>query len=278
MYYYIYKTTNTKTGNYYIGKHQSTKKHDSSYFGSGIYIKNSIKKYGDDFFNIFINEVVEYYDSVEELNYNERRIIAEHFDDLNNMNIAEGGAGGNPYFKKPISEETRQKIAIASTGRRHSTETKEKMSKLRTGITFTDETKQKMRNAKIGCALSKEHKSKISKSTSKYRAENKEKTSLASTKAWINRDRNMSDDQKQKIKSTLSPSYLITDNCNNQFVWELGLKEFLRKFIPGTKMNIHKLVNENLGQSIPAPKRRSIGRSFLTGWKFEKIENKSWRV
>jgi len=43
----IYKTTNTINGKIYIGKDV---KNDPNYIGSGLYIKNAIKKYGKEHF------------------------------------------------------------------------------------------------------------------------------------------------------------------------------------------------------------------------------------
>jgi hypothetical protein len=45
QYHIIYKTTNTSTDKYYIGKH-STDNINDDYLGSGVALKNAIKKYG----------------------------------------------------------------------------------------------------------------------------------------------------------------------------------------------------------------------------------------
>jgi hypothetical protein len=50
---YIYITTNKLNGKRYIGQHQS-KDWDYKYFGSGIYLKRAIKKYGLENFTCFL--------------------------------------------------------------------------------------------------------------------------------------------------------------------------------------------------------------------------------
>ena len=54
MYYIIYKITNINTGQFYIGSHKTHNVEDG-YFGSGIYLKRAIKKYGK---AAFIKEIL----------------------------------------------------------------------------------------------------------------------------------------------------------------------------------------------------------------------------
>ena len=49
IYYTVYKTTNLLNGKYYIGKHKTTTPNDY-YLGSGLALKNAVKKYGKDQF------------------------------------------------------------------------------------------------------------------------------------------------------------------------------------------------------------------------------------
>ena len=49
MFYYIYKITNINNGCFYIGSHKTYDLNDG-YFGSGIYLKRAIKKYGKESF------------------------------------------------------------------------------------------------------------------------------------------------------------------------------------------------------------------------------------
>jgi hypothetical protein len=73
MYYIIYKITNQINGKYYIGRH-STKNINDSYMGSGIGIKNAIKKYGVD---NFTKEIIAMARSTEELWELEKEIVNE---------------------------------------------------------------------------------------------------------------------------------------------------------------------------------------------------------
>ena len=41
-----YKTTNMVNGKFYLGVHDTTRKNDKTYLGSGIVLKQAIKEYG----------------------------------------------------------------------------------------------------------------------------------------------------------------------------------------------------------------------------------------
>ena len=65
-------------------------------------------------------------------------------------NIAIGGGGSFGYTRPPISEETREKMAAASRGKKHSPETKVKMSLAGKGKTKPPEHREKLSAAKLG--------------------------------------------------------------------------------------------------------------------------------
>ena len=95
MKYTIYKVTNTINNKIYIGKHQ-TENPDDGYYGSGVALKNSIRKHGK---SNFTKEVLHIFDSEEEMNKMEKELITEEFvsrTDTYNMGV--GGEGG-PHFK-----------------------------------------------------------------------------------------------------------------------------------------------------------------------------------
>lgn len=179
MYGYVYITINLISNKKYIGKHKS-ETFDENYKGSGIALKNAIKKYGQD---NFICKILKKCDSLEELNYWEK-----HFTEKYNAvkspdfyNLKEGGDGGgapgcrymtngteckkvllenvdvyleNGYsFGGPIpSKETILKRANANRGKKHPT-AGAKISKALSGRKLSDCHKKK---------LSKSHKGKIS--------------------------------------------------------------------------------------------------------------------
>jgi len=66
-------------------------------------------------------------------------------------------------MSKPRSDEHRQNISKAMTGRTHSAETRRRISESNTGKTRSEETRRNMSKGHIGKALSAEHRLNISK-------------------------------------------------------------------------------------------------------------------
>jgi group I intron endonuclease len=181
MFFKIYKTTNLINGKIYIGQTHYDR-HD--YFGSGVLLKEAIEKYGVD---NFVKEYIDEASSQEELDAKEMFWIKE----LNSQNreigynIADGGWNyftmsdevkekisntlkgkyvGNAAFRKgiPLSEEHKNLLSVAMTGRKLSQETKDKLSNAHKGKKLSQKTKDKLSNAHKGKKLSEEHKKKIS--------------------------------------------------------------------------------------------------------------------
>lgn len=94
MYYYIYKITNINNGKFYIGSHK-TNDLDDGYFGSGVYLKRSIKRYGKD---SFIKENILFCDSVEQMLQKETEILQRYKDDVT-YNLKFCSCGGNTREK-----------------------------------------------------------------------------------------------------------------------------------------------------------------------------------
>ena len=147
---HLYKITNTKTNEYYVGKHIGRTQENSRgklYWGSGKRITRQIKKYGTEIFKYEIlcisNE-----DYIYELEskYVTKELIQE---DKLCLNITPGG------FKPPsqkgviISEATRQKLKNRipwNKGKSLSEEQKNKLSQINLGKKHSEETKNKFKN------------------------------------------------------------------------------------------------------------------------------------
>ena len=89
--YLIYQITNNVNGKIYIGKHE-TFNVDDNYFGSGKYLKRSIKKHGlENFTKTILIEL----QNREEMNLLEKLVVTPEFCTRKDVyNILEGGHGG----------------------------------------------------------------------------------------------------------------------------------------------------------------------------------------
>lgn len=97
MYYYLYEIKNTVNGKIYVGVHK-TKNLDDGYMGSGVAIRQAIKKYG---IAAFTKDILEYFETAAEMYAREREIVTEEFisrDDVYNMRC--GGQGGFEEINK----------------------------------------------------------------------------------------------------------------------------------------------------------------------------------
>lgn len=103
----IYLTKNLINGKMYIGKDS---KSDPNYLGSGLILKNAIKKYGSTNFVKYILE-----DDIQDLNtLNEREIFyIKKYNAVESdlfYNIMQGGNGGDFYTNHPEREKLREKF------------------------------------------------------------------------------------------------------------------------------------------------------------------------
>lgn len=161
LYHFIYKTIDTRNGNFYIGMH-STDNLNDGYVGSGDRLRKLIHKHGKEIFKI---EILEFLPNRESLKKREEEIVnSDLLKEEKCMNLKPGGCGGlnNEEHKKKFVEAGHKaaklvgnKAAVAKvkelfetnpkwvenfknslkgkkkcdwTGRKHSSETKEKMS------------------------------------------------------------------------------------------------------------------------------------------------------
>lgn len=131
----IYKITNLINKKIYIGKTINDK---DDYYGSGILIKRSIRKYG---LENFSKEIIDNAGSVDELNEKEKYWInKESATDLNiGYNISDGGDGGDMITNNPNKEhfieycKDRTGKKNGMFGKKHTSESIDKMSKNRKG-------------------------------------------------------------------------------------------------------------------------------------------------
>ena len=105
QYHYLYKITNLINNKIYIGVH-STNNLDDDYFGSGILLNTSIKKYGKENFR---KDILEWFDWKCEAYARETVIVTSEFiKHANNYNICIGGHGSSkPGFKMMITDNDR---------------------------------------------------------------------------------------------------------------------------------------------------------------------------
>jgi hypothetical protein len=128
---------NKVTGEFYTGVHKGHQQ--DGYWGSGIRIKRSIKKYGKENFEyrIWI------WGDIKDIYEMEKLIVNEH--EINNnplcLNLKVGGYGGTK-----INELTREKLSGENNhfyGKQHSEESKEKMRQANLGRKHSPEIAQK---------------------------------------------------------------------------------------------------------------------------------------
>lgn len=101
---YLYKTTCSVTGRYYIGMH-STCNLDDGYMGSGKRLRYSLRKHGKE---NHVKEILEYFETRELLIEAEKiAITPDMISDKDCMNLMSGGIGGF------ISKEHQKKCSIA---------------------------------------------------------------------------------------------------------------------------------------------------------------------
>ena len=142
---YIYKTTNLINNKIYIGKHISEKV-SKTYKGSGKILKQAFKKYGKE---NFLCEVIAIASTEDELNTLEAYWIEQYNsrDPKIGYNIVAGGLGTSGYRH---TEETKQKMSKAKTGRKLTEEWKRHVSEAQRGKFVSEETREKLRQANLG--------------------------------------------------------------------------------------------------------------------------------
>jgi Putative endonuclease segE, GIY-YIG domain len=111
---YIYKTTNTLNGRFYIGSKKARVEDSQSYLGSGKALLQAIRKYGKE---VFRKEILELCDDYDTLKQREIEILTK-MDAAGNAdcyNIHNNFSGG--YNKSAYTKSARKKIGKANAKR-----------------------------------------------------------------------------------------------------------------------------------------------------------------
>jgi len=220
-YHLIYLIENNITGKKYIGKH-STNNIDDSYFGGGVYLKRSIKKYG---ISNFSKKIIEFCDK-SDLNKKEIYWISKmNTKNPNGYNLTNGGDGGDTYSL--LNETQKNKF-------------KEKSSRINKGKKFSEEIKQKMKKPK-----SESHKQKL-------KGPKSEEHKRRMKEAWIERRKNpVSEETREKIGNVRKgqkhqeSSRNKIGQANSKRVWKEESKDKIR--------------NSKLNSALSEETKRKIG-------------------
>lgn len=138
----IYLITNLVNNKIYIGKHTTNDLNDN-YFGSGVIIKEAIKKYGiQNFSKVYLHIGTEL--NNKELNELEKYYIKLYNSTDKNVgyNLTEGGDGGSGFHNKWTEEQKARQSALKKS--QMTPELKRKMVEGRKGFKFSEESKQKI--------------------------------------------------------------------------------------------------------------------------------------
>lgn len=153
----IYRVTNLINNKIYIGQTKySLKERKHGHYSKmkdNTYFHKALCKYNK---NVFIWEIIDKADTIEELNKKEQYWI-KYYDSFNKnkgYNLTMGGEGSIGYIP---SEETRKKMRNRMLGNKYTL-----------GFKVKEETKEKLRNINLNKKLSIDHKNKIGKSNRKY--------------------------------------------------------------------------------------------------------------
>lgn len=231
----IYKILNLINGKIYIGKTINDK---DNYFGSGVLIKRSIKKYGIENFK---KEIIDNAETIEELNEKEKYWISEcKSNDLNiGYNISAGGDGGDLITNNPKKEDflqycrNRKGEKNGMYGKNHTAESLELMSKNRKG-----------------------------------KCKGKPTWNKGLTKSNYSKEYIIKLCDKKGDKNPMAKKYRILSPNNEKFIINGELDKFAisKNFSPTT---LRYFVNKGI---IPFPNRKcSIERKNMIGWRIDLI-------
>lgn len=96
----VYMTVNLITTDFYIGKHETNNLNDT-YLGSGLRLKNSVRKYGA---KNFERHILSIWSNPEDALMEETKLVAQYLDHPNCLNIVDGGRGFTSRSAKRASD------------------------------------------------------------------------------------------------------------------------------------------------------------------------------
>ena len=115
MKYKVYKTTNTETGEMYIGRYSTDAKRDS-YLGSGVVIKQQLKEYSR---SVFKKDILLETDDLELACNTEIEMINHYMDTYPDLCMNRKRISSKGYTDNAHTEETKAKISEANSGNNH---------------------------------------------------------------------------------------------------------------------------------------------------------------
>lgn len=264
---YCYRTTNTITGDFYIGK-RSTNQYfnwfDDPYLGSGTRLNHAIKKYGKENFQ---KVILCYAETKKENSENEKLFLGDLWQDKNCYNLIPGGEGGGG----PCSEEKKRKLSEAHKGKKHSETHKKNISEALKG-------RGGEKHHMYGKKLSEQTKKKMSEANKgeknyfygkKHSEETKKKISEAL------KSRTHSKEHKRKIGESLKGKTRSEESKRKQseagkipIVQYSKSGEFLKEWASGTDASKSLKINHGNISEVCKGKRKSAG-GFV--WKYKEI-------
>jgi len=183
---YVYMCTHATTGEFYFGYREKNLK-------LGLPSDVDFPKYQTSSkrvkprFNEFEWKILAEFETGDDAYDFEQELINEHWDNPLLLNGAKNQRGNKRFKNNIVTEETKRKISIANTGRKHSAKTKEKLSMDTKGKPKSEETKRKMCKPK-----SPEH-------AAKNRVANLGRTASAETKSLMSFSKQQRSDAEKKL-------------------------------------------------------------------------------
>lgn len=232
MYYIVYKTTNLVNNKFYIGAHRTNNLNDS-YLGSGVALKNAIKKYG---IENFVREILYIAVNESDMFFMEEKLILENMGE-NCYNMMPGGKGGFDHINETDMHR----------GDKNCMHNPEIRKKVINSMMLT----RAMNKEKYDAISRKNLESAIKSNTGKKKPEHSKFMQSWSVQNWKN--------NKEKIRDSLSSFFELTSPC--QIVYTTNrLEEFCKQ---------HNLTYTSIWKSSVTNKPVKKGKS--KGWICKKI-------